>query len=126
MYRVILYAQGKETPRQELTERLKAVGDELGSLNVQETVYQNPEWLIRVVFVILLFTLSVAAAEGICSWGHCFLVDAVPYSGIQGSTVRKEQMNSAWTTSFEGFGPPEQGRDQPKTPVKDTPEEREV
>lgn len=43
LYRVSLYAQGKETPRQMLTESLKAVGDELGSLNVQENAYQNTE-----------------------------------------------------------------------------------
>lgn len=86
-----------------LTESLKAVGDELGSLNVQGIVYQNPEYLIRVVFMILLFTLHVAAAEGIrsSSWFSMLCL-----TGIQGSTVGKEQMSSAWTTSFEGFGPP--------------------
>lgn len=123
LYRVSLYAQGKETPTQMLTKSLKAVGDELGSLNVQENAYQNPElleWYLWSAFHTLCCSNGGNSLKVIVSWWMlCF-------NGIQGSTVGKEQISSAWTTSFEGFGPSQQGLDQPKTLVKDTPEEREV
>lgn len=115
LYMVSLYTRGKETPRQNAVCKSESCWDELGPLNIQANVHQNAEYLIAVIFVILLFTPCVATAEGICSrvavssWMLCLNM-------IQGSTDGKEQRSPAGTASSEGFGSLQQSLGQPKTP----------